>query len=351
MGNNAVQGEGKLTRKKKFFFACVASVTIVLGLAVVSEVVLRLAGVGPWTKKDTNIRVEPGGTFFLPHPTLGYTHIPGSFHVTLPDGYDFHVTHLPNTLRVTHPLDTYPSAGDKEEIWIFGCSFTHGWGLNDEDTYAWRLQEALPEYEVVNFGTNGYGTLQSLIQFRDALETKKPKIAILAYASFHDARNTFLRKRQKNVAPWNKLGPLTQPYAGLDRDGHLHYAMAEVVYRPFPLMRHSALAHFIEMTYNNYEAWRTDSDGVTEALIDEMAALAAANGIRFVVAFIAGKPYMMDYTRSKGIPTVDISVDMTLPENSNQPHDNHPSALANRKFAETLEAFLREEDAIQQAKP
>jgi hypothetical protein len=190
-----------------------------------------------------------------------------------------------------------------------------------------------------------------LIQFRDALETKKPRIAILAYASFHDARNTFLRKRQKAVAPWNKLGPLTQPYASLDRDGRLHYAMAEVVYRPFPLMRRSALAHFIEMTYNNYEAWRTDSDGVTEALIDEMAALAAANGIRFVVAFIAGKPYMMEYTRSKGIPTVDMSVDMTLPENSNQPHDNHPSALANRKFAETLEAFLREEDAIQQAKP
>lgn len=245
MGKNAVQGEGKLTRRKKFFFVCVSSVVLVIVLAVVSEVVLRLAGIGPWTKKDANIRVEPGGTFFFPHPTLGYTHIPGSFHVTLPDGYDFHVTHLPNTLRVTHPLDTYPSAGDKDEIWIFGCSFTHGWGLNDEDTYAWRLQEALPDYEVVNFGANGYGTLNSLIQFREALATKKPKIAVLAYASFHDARNTFLRKRRKSVAPWNNLGPLALPYASLDRDGKLHYAMADVVYRPFPLMQRSALAHFI----------------------------------------------------------------------------------------------------------
>jgi hypothetical protein len=351
VGKNAVQGEGRLTRKKKFLFVCVSSLVFTLALAVVSEVVLRLSGIGPWTKKDAGIRVEPGGTFFTPHPTLGYTHLPGSFQVTLPDGYSFHVTHLPNTLRVTHPLDTYPSTGDKEEIWIFGCSFTHGWALNDEDTYAWQLQQMLPEYEVVNFGSNGYGTLQSLIQFREALPTRKPKVAVLAYASFHDARNTFLRKRQKAVAPWNKLGPLMQPYASVDRDGRLHYAMADVVYREFPLMRRSALAHFIEITYNNYEAWRTDSRAVTEALIDEMAALAKANGVEFVVAFISGKPYMMDYTRSRGIPTVDISVDESLPENTNRPHDNHPSALANRKFAETLEAFLREQDAIQQAKP
>ncbi len=340
-----------LTGRKKFLFATLAGFTTALALIVVSEVVLRTVGIRPYDQQKTTIQVEPGGTFFVKHPTLGYTHIPGAFHVTLPDGYDFDVTHLSSTFRATHPLATYDSVATKDEIWIFGCSFTHGWAVDDDETYAWLLQERFPEYEVVNFGTSGYGTLHSLIQFKDALAHQKPKIAILAYASFHDSRNTFLRKRQKAVATWNSLGPLVQPYARLDSDGILQIEMAEVEYREFPLMRRFALAHFVEMTYDNYEAWRTPSRRVTEVLIDEMASVADANGVRFAVAFVAGKPYMMDYTRSRGIPTVDMSVDLTLPEYNNEPHDNHPSAWAHRVYADKLEAFLRDEVGVSSRGP
>ncbi len=334
-----------LSGSKKVFFSLIAGFTILVGLIGISEVVLRVVGLGPWTKQKTDIQVEPGGTFFVKHPTLGYTHLPGAFHVTLPDGYAFNVTDLPNTLRVTHPLATYDSVNTKEEIWIFGCSFTYGWALNDNETFAWLLQERFPQYEVVNYGVNGYGTLHSLIQFREALAYKKPKVAILAYASFHDARNTFLRKRQKAVATWNSLGPLVQPYARLDDDGQLEIEMAEVEYREFPLMRKSAVAHLIEMTYDNYEAWRTPSDRVTEAIISEMAKTAHDNGVGFGVALIAGRPDMLKYTRAHGISSVDMSVDLSLPENNNEPHDNHPSALANRHYADTLESFLRGEIA------
>jgi len=36
-------------------------------------------------------------------------------------------------------------------------------------TFPWLLQERFPQYEVVNFGLNGYSTVQSLIQLREAL--------------------------------------------------------------------------------------------------------------------------------------------------------------------------------------
>jgi hypothetical protein len=78
--------------------------------------------------------------------------------VTLPNGYAFRVTHLPNTLRVPYPLATDAHARSKPEIWLFGCSFTHGWSLNDEETYPWVLQERLPMYEVVNYGAWRCGT-------------------------------------------------------------------------------------------------------------------------------------------------------------------------------------------------
>ena len=138
--------------------------------------------------------------FFSKHPTLGYSHIAGKFTVTLGDGYSFKVTHLPNTLRITHPLNTYGQEDlQKEEIWIFGCSFTHGWSLNDQETYPWFIQQRFPEYEVINFGVSGYGTIHSLIQLNEALEKgRRPKIAVLTYGSLHDERNVFLRNPPKN---------------------------------------------------------------------------------------------------------------------------------------------------------
>jgi hypothetical protein len=94
--------------------------------------------------------------------------------VTLPGGYSFTVTHFPSKLRITHPLATYTDRRSKPEIWIMGCSFTHGWSLNDQDTYPWLLQARLPQYVVVNYGVEGYGTLHALLQLREALTTQPP---------------------------------------------------------------------------------------------------------------------------------------------------------------------------------
>ncbi len=312
------------------------------------EVALRWLGYQPWQVKDIKITVEPGDKFFTKHPTLGYTHLPGESTVILRDGYSFRVTHLPDTLRITHPLDTYPVESLKEEIWIFGCSFTHGWTLNDEETYAWLLQKQFPEYQIVNFGVSGYGTLQSFLQFQEALaKDPKPRLAIIAYASFHDQRNTLLRLRSKQIVPWNKLGPIVQPYATLDGEGNLSYAMAEITYREFPLMRTSALMNLIETTYDyKVEDAFYHSHEVTKAIIKEFHRLAEAQGIELVVAGLLSDRLttdMLAYSRSEGMTTVDISVDLSLQANRNLPHDPHPSPTANRRYAQKLGSFLNSE--------
>jgi hypothetical protein len=317
---------------------------VIVGLFLISaEIILRQKGVQPWRVHDTPVLVEPGGKFFRKHPTLGYASLPGEFTVTLRrTNYSFHVTNLSNGLRVTHPLASYNPASHKPEIWLFGCSFTYGWTLNDEQSYPWLLQERLPEYEVVNYSFTGYGTIHSLIQFRDALAANKtPEIAVLAYADIHDERNTFLRKRRKSVAPWNKLGPIVQPYARLDKNGKLQYFLADVVYTEFPLMRYSALAHFLEIKWNELEETLQPSRKVSEALVLEIAQLAQQRGVKFILATIGKDSQMLEFAQRNGIPNVDISVNFR--ENiryMNLPHDGHPSALANKKYADHLEAFL-----------
>jgi hypothetical protein len=123
------------------------------------------------------------------------------------------------------------------------------------------------------------------------------------------------------------------------------------------MMRRSALAHFAEIRYNRLEARWLRSHAVSEALVKEMAAIAKSHHVTFIVANIVAASDgtgMLDFATANGIANVDISVDLDLPENTNRPHDNHPSAAANRKYADRLEKFLRaklaEEDSSSPAR-
>ena len=319
--------------------------SLAIAFVVGAETILRIKGVRPWKVEPDDITVEPGGRFFQKHPVLGYSPLPGRFKVILKKQFEFNVTHLPDGLRITHPLKTYPGSAERPQIWMFGCSYTYGWSLNDEETYPWLLQERFPEYEVVNFGVPGYGTIQSLLQFKSALEDATPQIAILAYASFQDERNTYIRDRRKTTARWNKLGPLVQPYARLDNEGKLRYLEANLGYQEFPLMRQSALIHYFEILYNKLERRWAQCDAVTLKLILEMAEMANKANVVFIVAGISEHPdtrEMLSVLHNQGVQTVDIAMDLSRPGYTNFPYDTHPSALAHVEFADKLEKYLKE---------
>ncbi len=341
---DALENGPNLSKSKEILFFSIGFFLIALVMFIGGEVALRLMGYEPWRPKENHLQVTPGGGFYRKEPRLGYTHIPGKFQVTLPTDYSFNVTHLPNTLRITHPLESYDEKKHKDEIWIFGCSFTHGWSLNDEETYPWLLQQRFPTAEVVNFGVGGYGTVHSMIQFKQALEVSRPKVVVLAYAGFHDERNLFLRSRAKTIVPYNKLVPMEMPCARIDRAGVLHFSMAKVEYAELPFMRYSALMDFIDMKLNRVEYRFCRSHAVSEALVKEMERIAREHQIKFVVVGISQEPNtlaMMRFAQEQGIPSLDISVDDRIKENSNAPHDSHPSAIANRKYADKIESFLK----------
>ena len=335
-----------LTRRRKIQMVLVCWFLLAVLFFGAGEIYARVKGYKPWAPVPADIRVTPGNRFFEKDPVLGYKQIPGQFVVTLKGVFNFRVTHLPNGYRITHPLDTYGGTNKRDEIWIFGCSYTHGWSLNDDETYSWLLQKRFPEYEVVNFGVEGYGTTHSLLQFREAIKHKRPKVAVLAYVNFHDERNTFLRGRRKAIKDWNRLGPLVQPFARLDSRGNLVYGMDAVEYREFPLMRYSAFSHYLELNYNGWEERYARSRNVSEALITQMAAEAKEHGVKFLVA---GLEYntptrrMLKFLEEHGIRGIDASVDLGIKGNSNAPYDGHPSARANKVYADRLETVLRAE--------
>jgi hypothetical protein len=190
----------------------------------------------------------------------------------------------------------------------------------------------------VNFGVDGYGTVQSLIQFKEALaKRKQPALVIIAYGSFHDERNAALRSWTK----WNQIGVL--PYARLGWDGKLKYLKEPVVYREFPFMRYSAFMHFLEKSYDRWEGTIRQSHEISKAVIDEFSGLCKEKGIKLVVAGLFADQAtndMLEHCSRQGIKAISISVDLNVPENMSLPYDRHPSAKANKLYAEKLEPIV-----------
>jgi hypothetical protein len=291
--------------------------------------------------------VDPGGKYFVKDSELGYANLGGKFTVTVygpASSYSFTVTHLPDGRRITHPLNSYVTGTKKPELWIFGCSFTHGWTLSDDETYPWLLQQELQDYEVKNYGVDGYSTVQSFIQFREMLSSSvKPAAVMVAYASFHDQRNTLTRNWRKMMVSYGHLAWQDFPYAVLDRNGSLKYNSRPLEYRQFPFMNRSALISLIEEKYDNALEPTYHSQEVSKAVLRDFFEVCKKNDIKFVVAGIyadSATSDMLTYCKSYGMTVTDISVDLNLPGNRMLPYDGHPSPTANKEYARKLGSFL-----------
>ena len=310
---------------------------------VAIEGLLRLLGAGPWDPRPVNVQVEPGGSLYELHPTLGYRHRAGEFRITQ-EVLRWTATHGDDTLRITDRPGDEGRGVQRPELWIMGGSFTHGWAVNDWETFPWLLQERLPQYRVVNFGVGGYGTLQSLVQLEHALAERTPALVVVAYASYHDRRNVFSRQQRKTLVPWNHLGILRMPRAKLGPGGEIQTEMADATYSELPGMRLSAIVHLVERGLNRLErVWLGEHD-VTFAILERMAEIARSEHFDIVVAGLGpdrATTAMLDRCRVRDWTVIDISHDWTDPKLTNKPWDDHPNAAGQRLYAAALERGLR----------
>jgi hypothetical protein len=308
-------------------------------LVVAGEITARVLGHRPWKEPHQAISIQPEGSFYVADSVLGYRGKPGRFALRLQDSLDFTVTHDSAGWRQSHTLpDSLP------QIWIFGCSFTHGFGVNDAEAYPAQLQGMLPGYHVRNFGMDAYGTLQNWLTLRDLLRKgEKPALIILAYGAFHDQRNTANRYWRKALHGQQIAEGITYPYIRLDENDSLHITYQQLEYHPLPLQRHLAMLSLLEENWNRSEDEGLRSKHVTEILIQRMANASHHAGAQFVLAGIYKHPETVNMLRTfhtEGIHTVDISQDLEHPSARILPGNGHPNAASHRKMAEALHSYL-----------
>jgi lysophospholipase L1-like esterase len=91
----------------------------------------------------------------------------------------------------------FPPKSQKIRVIAMGGSTTYGANVNDGETWPADLENLLgPEYEVLNFGVIGHGTVEHINQASLILPEYKPDVLIIL-AGLNDLRNLHV----KNLAP------------------------------------------------------------------------------------------------------------------------------------------------------
>jgi hypothetical protein len=110
---------------------------------------------------------------------------------------------------------------DTIDIMTIGCSYTWGHGVENDSTYASKLEEKTG-LRVANFGMGGYGTVQSLLMLHRNLNTQ-PRIIIYGFLNVHITRNL------SPCAPSHQPICLAVPYVAFNQedDPYIHVPLLQ----------------------------------------------------------------------------------------------------------------------------
>ncbi|UCE86774.1 MAG: hypothetical protein JSU66_03290 [Deltaproteobacteria bacterium] len=342
MNRTPMPAGGTSTARQRRRLAAITALLTLLAIAILSEAVLRATGHEPW-RRETRFDDEP--TLHEPDPVLGWRNKPGAFVLPpfTPRGRPTRFTFLADGSRATAPEPAHGGA----RVVLVGGSFTQGWAIADEETFAWKLQSRNPSLHVQNHGVGGYGTYQALLLLERLFAgDAPPELVIYGFIGQHEFRNVGLMEWLEILSRHSSRGAVRVPYCSLGHDGRL-VRHAPESYPPWPLRGQLASAAFLQKHYLRLTRGNRLRDGrtVTQRLLVEMKDLCEANRARLAVVMLNAFGEAADeygaFLAAHDIPHVDCTVPLTL--DRMVPGDGHPNGKLNTLFTDCIEAGIGSE--------
>jgi lysophospholipase L1-like esterase len=263
-------------------------------------------------------------------PQVGHVHRPGSQAHLM--GVDVAI----NTKGLRDREIGYARAPGTLRILMLGDSFTEGWGVALDDTFAKRIERLFAQRgvaaEVINAGVGNYNTVMEVASFFDEGRKYEPDIIVLNF-TFNDA---------EPVPAHDVPHPLLQfCEACVYLFGRADTILRETSVRP----------EWKDYYLGLYGGGSSAGWGDAKASIARLAAYAKANNIELLIASLPElhelKPYplqaittlVQDAAKENGVDFVDV-----LPALQNEPpqslwaapSDPHPNARAHALISDAL---------------
>lgn len=236
---------------------------------------------------------------------------------------------------------------NQHRVNFFGCSFTFGEGINDDETLPYFVKQISSNLSVKNFGFHGYGVHQALAILQSDRDTSG-QINFLLTAPWQAPRSACI--------PRYSAG---SPSFRLNKNGTVERAG---ICTPKPESK-------LEKTLSQSELYKFAKDKISPlmdsqdeqielylALIKEMKKISSARGQKFIIGFIKASNdwFHGSYSNDKiyqRLLELDVEViDLTLAESEEKiarqyyihEQDKHPSAPANKERAQMLSKLITE---------
>lgn len=327
--------------------ALLAASVVMAGVAV--EAALRLLGAGP-------VPVNPDQrSLWAYHPQLGWTSragYEGSFDT---DSFSVDVAINSKGLRANEVELEKPKG--VRRVLVAGDSFAWGFGVQQDDTFAARLERALPATEVINGAVSGYSTDQALLWLRLEGRQYEPDVVVYVLSGNDDIMN------HMQVAYWTYYKPSYRldPQAGLILQGVPVPRSGFGERLRHALRSHSAIAKALEVALLGHEAAFVyladaypdprDPHRLTVALVNALRSEARRVGASFVV--VANSQFwfspwgsherLVDELRGAGHDVIDVeSLPGWEPATMQIPGDGHWNARGHEFVAGLLARQLEQ---------
>ena len=272
------------------------------------------------------------------------------------------VKHMPDggvCYDVTYRTDTFGrrpvqqgTDPSRPHMILFGCSVTMGEGLDDPDTLAAKLDEALPGYNIYNYGVHGYGPQHMLARLQSRMlpaEIVSDRgVALYVLLPVHISRA---------IGDTRAFWIYTSPYYTIDGDDTLVRHGSFDTGRPYTTRLYRSLtwlkAHswFLSVLDVNLPLRLVDRDAqLTPRILEEARReyRAQFHGELYVVfhpTWARGNPetdHLLELMRTElaaaGVPVLDYSTDLGLTDDEvvNHACDLHPNGRLNAELAALL---------------
>ena len=306
-----------------------------LGVLAAFELGLRAAGMGPRERRVN--RYLAGRSWAEPHPVLGWKNRAGTFRSVEPG-------QVAMGFEADGRRREPPGAGSAtaRKVLVVGGSFTQGYGVADDETFAFLLDRDLPGHDVLNFGTGGYSTWQAYLLMRDYFRRRR------ATPTTHVIYGFIADHPSRTVADFDWITYLTMSDGRNRIPPHLRWHGDRLADRPggpisvWPLETAVALVRFAHDVILKLRHTVSDADKrrATLEVVRRMAALARRHGARFLMVGLTEVPAALSGPLARsGIEVLDCHLpDWWRRRDMRIGGTGHPNPKLHRHFADCLAA-------------
>jgi len=332
-------------RIKYFLFHVVSIFLTLLVTIFVCELVLRFWDYRikdywhPYVFQTTEPMVNQ------PDPVLGWRPKPGRYVIRdVRYGNEVTYTFWQDGSRATKPV--FSPDASKDRVVFIGCSLTQGWGVSDQETFAWKLQAKHPSLQFRNLGVVGYGTYQSLLLLEDYFRRAgdQPKLVIYGFIDNHQYRNVATLSWLLDLSRQSCRGIVHIPYCLQGPQGGLQ-CFPPMTYPRWWGDRQSYLVNFVKDLYLKWSFRNriAQKAPVTNTLFVRMRDLCLAHHAKLYVVNLHWHAYEKIYRKlldQDGIENFNCYDEGIMNRFDKKTGDGHPNKEVHTLFTECIEAHI-----------